>query len=122
MNQKYELEDKILKYYPNEIEYLKNKLKSLELDNQKVNENKGFSRMTIKDIDYTEKKEAGFALLNACKSKKNKDDEVIGEYKGFKLELEFNPFYNEFILAIKNWSSHTIELGDDVFRKYSKNR
>lgn len=122
LSQKYELEDKILKYYPNEIQYLKNKVKSLELDNQRANENKGFSRMTIKNIDYTEKKEAGLALLNVCKSKRNKDDEVIGEYKGFKLELQFNRFYNKFILDIKNWASHTIELGDDAFRKYSKNR
>lgn len=122
LSQKYELEDKILKYYPNEIQYLKNKVKSLELDNQRANENKGFSRMTIKNIDYTEKKEAGLALLNVCKSKRNKDDEVIGEYKGFKLELQFNRFYNKFILDIKNWASHTIEFGDDAFRKYSKNR
>ena len=122
LSQKYELEDKIVKYYPNEIKYLENKLDSLELDNQKANENRGFSRMTINDIDYTEKKEAGIALLNACKSKKNKEDEVIGEYKKFKLELGFNTLLRTFTLTIRNWSSYTIELGDDVFRKYSKNR
>ena len=116
------MEDKIVKYYPNEIRYLENRLEYLKLDNEKVIENQEFNKMTINGIDYTDKKEAGIALLNACKTKNSKEDEVIGEYKGFKLELGFDSFSRVFTLTMKNYSNHTIDLGDNALRKYSKNR
>ena len=107
LGEKYDLQDRIAKFYPKEIKRLEDKIVALENDvkhlaeNTRLNENE-FSTMVINDIKYNDKASAGQAILNACQNKKNADLEYIGNYRGFDLELEYNRFDKVFNLRIKN--------------------
>ena len=119
-NQIYDLEDKIVRTYPTQIKELEEKIRLLENDVKQLEENTilnedGFSKMKIKDIEYTDKKLAGEAILEACKTKTNPDPETIGEYRGFKLELGFNSIEKQFTMTMKNKYSYCIFLGSDVY-------
>ena len=71
--------------------------------------------MIIKGKEYMEKEQAGKAILELCRSKKNPELEEVGEYRGFKLELEFDSYKGEFALTMKNKYSYKIMLGDDIY-------
>ena len=119
-NQIYDLEDKIVRTYPTQIKELQEKIRLLEEDVRQLEENTildadGFSKMKIKDIEYTDKKLAGEAILEACKTKTNPDLEIIGEYRGFKLELGFNSIEKQFTMTMKNKYSYCIFLGTDIY-------
>lgn len=119
-NQIYDLEDKIVRTYPTQIKELQEKIRLLEEDVKQLEENTilnedGFSKMKIKDIEYADKEQAGKAILEACKTKTNPDLEVIGEYRGFKLELGFNSIEKQFTMTMKNKYSYCIFLGSDVY-------
>lgn len=119
MGEKYDLQDRIAKYYPKEIKRLEDKIVALENDTKhlkdytKINENE-FSPMVINNVTFNEKAKAGQAILDACNNKKNADLEYIGNYRGFNLELEYDRFSKLFKLKIKNEYSYYIELGNDV--------
>ena len=119
LGEKYDLQDRIAKFYPKEIKRLEDKIVALENDvkhlveNTKLNENE-FSPMIINDIKYNDKASAGQAILNACQNKKNADLEYIGNYRGFDLELEYNRFDKLFNLRIKNEYNYFINLGNDI--------
>lgn len=120
LSQIYDLEDKITQTYPKQIKEYEEKIKAYECDKQHLQENTipnadGFCKMTIKGIEYTQKEQAGKALLEVCSKKQNKEDEEIGEYRGFKLELLFNSLEQVFMLNIKNKTTLRIELGSDVY-------
>ena len=106
--------------YPNKIKELQENIKSLKEDknvlktNNKTNAD-GFSAMIIKGKEYMEKEQAGKAILELCRSKKNPELEEVGEYRGFKLELEFDSYKGEFALTMKNKYSYKIMLGDDIY-------
>lgn len=119
-NQIYDLEDKIVRTYPTQIKELEEKIRLLEDDVKQLEENTilnedGFSEMKIKNIEYTDKEQAGKAILEACKTKTNPDLEIIGEYRGFKLELGFNSIEKQFTMTMKNKYSYCIFLGSDVY-------
>lgn len=119
-SQIYDLEDKITKSYPNQIKELEEKIKSLENDVEQLNFNTmpnedGFCKMKIKNVDYTDKEQAGKAILEACKTKTNPDLETIGEYRGFKLKLGFNSIEKQFTMTMKNKYSYCIFLGNDIY-------
>ena len=71
--------------------------------------------MTLKGIEYTDKEQAGKAILEVCKSKSNPDIEDIGEYRGFRLELGFNSVEKQFTMTMRNKYSYSIFLGSDTF-------
>ena len=71
--------------------------------------------MEIKGTVYTDKKEAGTAILDACKSMTNPDPIIIGKYRGFEMELFFESFSKEYRLSLKGAITHTASLGTDVF-------
>ena len=71
--------------------------------------------MILKGIEYTDKEQAGKAILEVCKSKSNPDVEDIGEYRGFRLELGFNSVEKQFTMTMKNKYSYSIFLGSDTF-------
>ena len=84
-SQIYDLQDKVARTYPNMIKELQEKVQALEddmkqLENNTIPNADGFSKMIIKGIEYTEKEQAGKAILEACKTKTNPDLEDIGEY------------------------------------------
>lgn len=71
--------------------------------------------MIIKGVEYADKEQAGKALLEACKNKSKADEELIGEYRGFKMLLSFDTLQKQFNMTLKNeYSCHTA-LGTDVF-------
>ena len=119
-SQIYDLQEKVARTYPNMIKELQEKVQALEddmkqLENNTIPNADGFSKMIIKGIEYTEKEQAGKAILEACKTKTNPDLEDIGEYRGFRLELGFNSVEREFTMTIKNKYSYNIMLGSDVY-------
>ena len=119
-SQIYDLEDKIARTYPAQIKELEEKISAYENDVKQLETNTilnkdGFSKMIIKGIEYSEKEQAGKAILEVCKTKTNSDLEVIGEYRGFKLELGFDSLERKFTMSMKNKYSYSIFLGDDVY-------
>ena len=71
--------------------------------------------MTVRGIRYEEKKEAGMALLQACKAKTSPEPTHAGSYKGFDLMLSYNPVDRSFKVSMMGTLSHAVELGEDVF-------
>ena len=109
-----------IKYYPSEIKRLEEIVTAMEQDVKQLNEKTipnedKFSIMKIRGNEYTEKEKAGQALLEACKTKTNGDNEIIGEYRGFKLGLEFDSLERKFKITMKNETSYSTFLGSDVF-------
>ena len=119
-SQIYDLEDKIARSYPNQIKEIQGKVEALEADAKQLEDNTipnqdGFSKMQLNGIEYANKEQAGKAILEICKSKTNPDNEEIGKYRGFRLELGFNSVEKQFTLTIKNKYSYSIFLGSDTF-------
>lgn len=119
-SQIYDLEDKITRSYPNQIKEIQEKIQALEDDVKQLEENTilnedGFSKIKIKGVEYTDKEQAGKAILETCKTKTNPDLEEIGEYRGFKLELGFNSLEKQFTMTMKNKYSYSIFLGSDIY-------
>ena len=119
MNQKYSLQDKIIKYFPEEIARLNNKIGAMEEDIIKLQEYTrpnadGFSPMKINGITYTEKQEAGKKLLESIQDLKSMETREIGEYRGFTMEISFDSITRNIRLKLKNKFSYSIDLGTDV--------
>ena len=119
MNQKYSLQDKIIKYFPEEIARLNNKIGAMEEDTIKLQEYTrpnadGFSPMKINGITYTEKQEAGKKLLESIQDLKSMETREIGEYRGFTMEISFDSITRNIRLKLKNKFSYSIDLGTDV--------
>ena len=120
LSQIYDLENKLTTVYPQRIKELEQIIEAYEVDRKHLQENtipnvEGFSPMIIKDIKYTDKEQAGKAILKACSEKQNKENEYLGEYRGFKLELGFDSISREFTLNIKNKTTRNIHLGNDAY-------
>lgn len=119
MNQKYSLQDKIIKYFPEEIARLNNKIGAMEEDTIKLQEYSrpnadGFSPMKINGITYTEKQEAGKKLLESIQDLKSMETREIGKYRGFTMEMSFDSITRNIRLKLKNKFSYSIDLGTDV--------
>ena len=119
MNQKYSLQDKIIKYFPEEIARLNNKIGAMEEDTIKLQEYTkpnadGFSPMKINGMIYTEKQEAGKKLLECIQNLKSMETREIGEYRGFTMEMSFDSITRNIRLKLKNKFSYSIDLGTDV--------
>lgn len=119
MNQKYSLQDKIIKYFPEEIARLNNKIGAMEEDTIKLQEYTkpnadGFSPMKINGIIHTEKQEAGKSLLQSINNLKSMETREIGEYRGFKMEISFDSITRNIKLKLKNKFSYSIDLGTDI--------
>ena len=119
LSQKYELEDKILKYYPQEISRLNERIAGYTADIARREENtpakkEDFPPMKIHGTIYTEKAEAGKALIEACKQLTNSDPVSIGSYRGFEMQLFYEAFSKEYRVALKGQLTHTASLGTDI--------
>lgn len=117
LSEKYALEDKVIKYYPNEIKRLENRIEDMKEDievfNNKNTPDNSFEKMNIKGTDFTERKEAGEKIIEICKSMTNPEPLEIGEYKGFKIILSFDTMDRKFYASMKNNLSYKTELGSD---------
>ena len=117
LSEKYELEDKVIKYYPNEIKRLENRIEDMKEDIEVFNNNNtpdnSFEKMNIKGTNFTERKEAGEKIIEICKSMTNPEPLEIGEYKGFKIILSFDTMDRKFYASMKSNLSYKTELGSD---------
>lgn len=119
-SQKYRLEDNITQHYPQQIAHLKESIEGFSKDIQRYKRNKPLEKedfsITVCGKEYSDKKEAGTALIAICKESKDIDASVdVGEYLGFSLKVKFDAFYRRFVLNVKGDMSHPIEIGVDPF-------
>ena len=95
LSEKYGLEDKVIKFYPQQIAYLKSRVEGLTKDVETAKSHpKPIDEqplgMMVSGVSYSEKAEAGQAIINACKSMNSPDAIPLGEYRGFQMELYFD--------------------------------
>ena len=117
-SQRYRLEDNIAKHYPMQITALKEKLEGYRADIQTYAAHKPVDKdafsMKIGNRTYTDKKEAGAALIDMCRSAKQPNMAVtIGEFQGFKMSVSFDSFFSKFTISLKGSLSHEVEIGAD---------
>lgn len=118
-SQIYRLESDIAKRYPVQITALKEKIAGMRVDADVVKridlqDNDHFA-MTVGGKLYTDKKEAGVALISAASGLKSvKSAGQIGEYHGFALSSEYNFLSNTYTMTIKGKCSYKIEFGKDT--------
>lgn len=118
LNQKYELEEMIQRKYPQQIKRCKIEIDNLEQDKKHLQENTSinadnFSPMILENQVYNEKIKAGERILELCKKIKDTKEFYIGEYRGFKMYLEFNTFEKVFQVVLKNMQNYRATLGND---------
>ena len=119
LSEKYALEDKILKYYPQQIARLNEIIISLENDVKTATEHPKptddhYVGIEVKGAFYSEKADAGKAIIEACKAMTSPDPVPLGNYRSFDLELSFNSFERVYEVKIKGEASRSIALGDDI--------
>lgn len=119
LSQQYALEDKLIKFYPQEIRRLKAAIEKAKTDIQTAKDKTlpnedGFSSMTIQGLTFTEKKGAGSAILAECKVMISPDPKVIGSYRGFDMELSFNTFEKQYVLTLVGGLKYPVPLGTDA--------
>ena len=119
LSEKYALEDKIIKYYPQRITSLENRINGLKADVETVKQHHKptddrFIGMEVKGVFYSEKAEAGKAIIEACKQMNSPDPIPLGKYRGFETELLFNTTERSYEVRIKGVTSKNITLGDDA--------
>lgn len=120
LSQKYALEDQIVKFLPQQMRSYEERMTGLKKDMAQLAEQThpsedGFSPMELQGTLYTDKKEAGTALLAACKAMTSPDAVPLGQYRGFAMELSFDSFSREFKVTLKGALRHPVSLGTDVF-------
>ncbi|MGN0322651.1 MAG: SNF2-related protein, partial [Oliverpabstia sp.] len=117
-SQQYRMEDKLLKYFPAEIEKQTGYIHGFEADVQTAENHpqisEGFCGIDIKGRHYVDKQEAGEAILAICKELKATDPVPVGSYRGFQMELSFDSFRHEFDMVLKGAMSHRVLLGTDA--------
>ena len=119
LSEKYELEDKIIKYYPKTIAQAKETISGLESDMKRAEEHPKpiddtFVGIEVKGVSYSEKAEGGQKIIDACKEMTSPDPVPLGKYRGFDLELSFEPFEKAYQVKIKGSLSRSISLGTDA--------
>ena len=116
LSQKYMLEDSLLKHYPREIRLTQERIKGYEMDIALYGRHKSedFPGMLLYGTHYEEKKEAGTAILEACKAMTSPEPKEVGSYRGFTLLLSYDIVAKVFRMTLRGELSHTVELGSDI--------
>ena len=119
LSEKYGLEDKVIKFYPQQIAYLKSHVEGLtkDVETAKLHPKPIDEQplgMMVSGVSYSEKAEAGQAIINACKSMNSPDAIPLGEYRGFQMELYFDTVQRNYVVKLKGETSRDIPLGDDA--------
>ena len=118
LSEKYGLEDKVIKFYPQQIAYLKSRVEGLTKDVETAKSHpKPIDEqplgMMVSGVSYSEKAEAGQAIINACKSMNSPNAIPLGEYRGFQMELYFDTVQRNYVVKLKGETSRDVPLGDD---------
>ena len=119
LSEKYALEDKIIKYYPQRITALENRIEGLKQDVETAKQHPKptddrFVGMEVEGVFYSEKADAGKAIIEACKQMNSPDPIPLGKYRGFETELLFNTAERNYEVRLKGATSRNVPLGDDA--------
>jgi hypothetical protein len=120
LSQRYALEDKIIKEFPQQIAAYEQLIKGLDADIAHAKEHThpnedGFSPMVIENVCHSSKKAAGSAILEVCSNMTNPDPIPLGTYRGFNLKLHFDSMKREFVITLQGQLSYPVPLGTDLF-------
>ena len=119
LNQVYALEELVYRKYPEEITRLTELIEGYGQDvalaaaHPKAQE--GFCGMEVDGKHYTEKEDAGKAIIDVCTRMTGSDAVLLGQYRGFSMVLAYDGRSNEYRITLKGTLSHTVTLGADVF-------
>ena len=119
LSEHYDLEDRILKYFPQTIREYEERIVSYESDAALAEQHKPqgedkFCPMTLKGVTYTEKADAGEMLLAVCKENPLSNPVEIGSYRGFKMEVYYDSFNTHYCLNLCGKAKHKVDLGSDA--------
>ena len=119
LNQRYSLEELVLREYPADIARITERIAGYEKDvalaTAHPKSQEGFCGMVIEGKPYAEKEDAGRAILDVCSKMTGSDAVLLGEYRGFSMVLAYDGISNEYRITLKGTLSHTVALGADVF-------
>ena len=119
LNQVYALEELAYRKYPEEITRLTERIEGYEQDVALVADHpktqEGFCGMEVDGKHYTEKEDAGKAIIDVCTRMTGSDAVLLGQYRGFSMVLAYDGMSNEYRITLKGTLSHTVTLGADVF-------
>ena len=109
----------VIRKYPETIKRLTERIAGYEQDVQLVAANPKipdtFPAMEVMGVTYTEKEDAGKAIIDACAKMTGSDAVLLGQYRGFSMVLAYDSPSNEYRLTMKGTLSHTVVLGADIF-------
>lgn len=119
LSERYALEDKIIKYYPQRITALENRIEGLKQDVETAKQHPKptddrFVGMEVRGVFYSEKADAGKEIIEACKQMNSPDPIPLGKYRGFETELLFNTAERNYEVRLKGATSRNVSLGDDA--------
>ena len=119
LSEYYNLEDRILKYYPQTIKEYEERIIGYESDTALAEQHKPqgeekFCPMTLKGVTYTEKADAGEMLLAVCKENPLANPVEVGSYRGFRLEVFYDTVNPHYCLYLCGKTRHKVELGSDA--------
>lgn len=118
-NQQYALQDSVHKHFPEMIAKTKERIAGYEKDLAFLKEQPtppgGFAPMTIQGKEYTEKADAGKALLDVCSTIKGLAENDIGKYMGFDMSVKLGTYFTDYTLTLKHTMSYEVSLGSDVY-------
>lgn len=119
LSEHYDLEDRVLKYYPQTIKEYEERIAGYENDAALVEQHKPqgedkFCPMTLKGMTYTEKADAGEMLLAICKDYPMSAATEIGSYRGFRIEIYYDTINAHYCMNLCGKAKHKVDLGADA--------
>ena len=119
LSEKYALEDRIIKFYPQEIARRTNTINGLKTDIERTAQHPKpiddtFVGMTVSGVFYSEKADAGKAIIEVCQSLTNPDPVPLGDYRGFTMDIFFDTMAREYVVRLKGEMSYSVSLGADI--------
>ena len=119
LSEHYDLEDRVLKYYPQTIKEYEERIAGYENDAALTEQHKPqgedkFCPMTLKGVTYTEKADAGEMLLAICKDYPMSAPTEIGSYRGFRMEIYYDTVNTHYCMKLCGKAKHKVDLGADA--------
>jgi len=119
LSEHYDLEDRVLKYYPQTIKEYEERIAGYENDAALAEQHKPqgedkFCPMTLKGVTYTEKADAGEMLLAICKDYPMSAPTEIGSYRGFRMEIYYDTVNAHYCMNLCGKAKHKVDLGADA--------
>ena len=119
LSEHYDLEDRVLKYYPQTIKEYEERIAGYENDAALAEQHKPqgedkFCSMTLKGVTYTEKADAGEMLLAICKDYPMSAPTEIGSYRGFRMEIYYDTVNTHYCMKLCGKAKHKVDLGADA--------